>query len=138
LLYIGIRSLDKYERKIIQKYNINYINVNEVNNYPEESLKIIKNFVGNNPTHLSFDVDVMDPSLIPCTGTPVENGLHLEETKFILDEIKDSNIINMDITELNLEIGTNKEKKTSFYNFLTLFDKYFEEKDNLNSNDDNI
>ena len=132
LLYIGIRSLDKYERKVIQKYNIKYINVNEVNNYPEESLKIIKDFIGNDPTHLSFDVDAMDPSLIPSTGTPVENGLHLEETKFILDEVKDSNIINMDITELNLEIGSNKEKKASFHNFLTLFDKYLNIKSDFN------
>ena len=62
----------------------------------------------------------MDPSLIPSTGTPVENGLQLEETKFILDEIKTNNIINMDITELNLDIGSNIEKNISskFYNFI--------------------
>ena len=137
LLYIGIRSLDRYERKIIHKYKIKYINVNEINNYPEESLKIIKNFIGNNPTHLSFDVDVMDPSLIPSTGTAVENGLQLEETKFILDEIKRSNIINMDITELNLDIGSNIEKKISLQNFITLFDKYLEIKSDFSWFKDN-
>ena len=130
LLYVGIRSLDKFEKKVINKYNIKYITTNELNNNPEQSTEIIKEFIGNDPTHISFDVDAMDPSLITSTGTPVAEGLFLEETKFVLDEIKNNNIINMDIAELNLNIGSYKERKNSLLNFLYLFDNYLDVKEN--------
>ena len=74
----------------------------------------------------------MDPSIITSTGTPVAEGLLLEETKFVLDKIKNNNIINMDITELNLNIGSDKEKKNSFLNFLYLFDNYLNIKSDFN------
>ncbi|CAL1532824.1 unnamed protein product, partial [Lymnaea stagnalis] len=42
---------------------------------------------GERPIHLSFDVDSMDPTLIPCTGTPVPGGLTLREAFYIAEEI---------------------------------------------------
>jgi hypothetical protein len=44
----------------------------------------------------------------------------------------------MDITELNLDIGSEYQQLSSLNNFLYLFDKHFEEKDNLNNTSDNI
>ena len=35
----------------------------------------------------------------------------------------------MDITELNLELGTEEQQLSSLNNFLYLFDKYLEKKD---------
>ena len=45
----------------------------------------------------------MDPEIIPCTGTRYNNGLNLINTKKILDKLVDTNIVNIDITEINLE-----------------------------------
>ena len=131
IMYIGIRDINKYEQKIIDKYNIWTITPDEINDDPQECYQIMKSFVGNDPFHLSFDVDCLDPSIIPCTGTPVKNGLQLEQTKDIIDKLLDRhNLINMDITELNLEIGTEYQQLISLDNFLYLFDKHFEEKNN--------
>ena len=139
IMYIGIRDINKYEQKIIDKYDIWTITPDEVNDDPEECYQIMKSFVGNDPFHLSFDVDCLDPSIIPCTGTPVKNGLQLEQTKDIIDKLLDRhNLINMDITELNLDIGSKYQQLTSLDNFIYLFDKHFEEKDNLNNNKHNI
>lgn len=125
ILYIGIRDINKYEKKIISKFNMSYISPEEFNNDPIKSYKLIKSFVGNNPIHLSFDVDCLDPLIIPCTGTAVENGLLLEETKLVIDELSENeNVINMDITELNLELGNKEDKIKSLNNFVYLFDKY--------------
>ena len=52
--------------------------------------------------------------------------LLLDETKFVLDTIKNYNLINMDIAELNLHIGSKNEKRKSLDNFLYLFNNYLD------------
>lgn len=125
LLYIGIRDIDDFEKKVIEDKNIEYISCDEINNEPDISLDKICNFIGNSPVHLSFDVDSMDPKIIPCTGTTFGNGLNFN-TKKILDELYNSNIVNIDITEINLELGNQYEKDLTITNTLHLFDKYFD------------
>jgi arginase len=124
IMYVGLRDLDYYEDKIIKNYNINRISVDDIRFRNTKSINKILNFVGDNPIHLSFDVDVMDPSVIYSTGTSVDNGLYFDETKYILDKLKNKKIVNMDITELNLDIGNNDERFMSLNNTLKLFENY--------------
>jgi arginase len=124
LLYIGIRDIDTYEKEVITKYNINYIKCEELNSNPINTLQKINEFLKDDPYHLSFDVDSLDPSFIPCTGTPVEGGLDLEKTKYILDNLKTKNLVNMDLTELNLELGNKEEQEKTMKNVKYLLDKY--------------
>ncbi len=122
ILYLGIRDLDKYEKIILKEKNIKYIKSREINKSPEMSYDKIKAFVGENPVHFSFDVDGIDPTEMSSTGTTAKNGIHTECAKIILDKMMNElNIVNMDITEFNLEIG-NPEK--SMKNFTNLFEKY--------------
>ena len=125
LLYVGIRDIDSYEEEVIKKYNIKYIKCEEVNSNPEKTLQEIKDFLKDEPYHLSFDVDSLDPCFIPCTGTPVEGGLDLEKTKYILDNLNTKNLVNMDLTELNLELGNQEEQKKTMENINYLMKKYF-------------
>lgn len=119
ILYVGIRDLDDFELEIIDRCNISFITKKEVNTDPHIAALKIKQFIGDDSFHLSFDVDCMDPSIISSTGTPVKNGLLLEPTKIILDKLMTKKtMINMDITELNFKVG-NKEK--SLENTLKLF-----------------
>ena len=67
----------------------------------------------------------MDPKIINCTGTKSKYGLNLN-TKVILDYLKKRNICNMDITELNLELGNNKDKLKTIQNFSKLFENYLD------------
>lgn len=124
LLYIGIRDIDTYEKEVIDKYNIKYIKSEELNSNPKETLQKINEFLGNDYYHLSFDVDGLDPSFIPCTGTAVENGLDLEKTKYILDNLNTKKMVNMDITELNFELGNEEEQEKTMKNIRYLFEKF--------------
>ena len=122
LLYIGIRDIDAYEREIIDRYSINYISVNDFNNNFNETLKKIKYFVGNCPVHLSFDVDSVEPSSIPCTGTTYEKGLSIHNLYLLFRELYNKNIvINCDITELNLELGNTNDKIKSLSNIMYIY-----------------
>jgi len=125
LLYIGLRDLDNFEVDIIKKNNIKQISVDEFNNNElSEIYKKISKFIGNDPIHISFDVDGIDPRHIPCTGTPVNNGLCFSKTKALLDILYHENILNIDITELNLNIGNINEQYLSLQNTVHLFKKY--------------
>lgn len=114
ILYIGIRSIDSYEQKIIQDNNIQVIKTNECNHDTHNVLKKIEKFIDNQPVHISFDVDALDPEIMPCTGTPVKHGLQkntvIQLLQFIIAK---SYVHNLDISELNLDIGDESQQQIS-------------------------
>ena len=118
LMYIGLRDIDPYEKTIIEKYNIKVLTVNDINYNKEVAIDKIKNFIKDSPVHLSFDVDSMDPKYIDSTGTLVERGLYTFQTKEVLKEVLKKNVVNIDICELNLEIG---DEEKSLENILELW-----------------
>lgn len=125
LLYIGGRCWDIFERNLIYKHNIKHIDPAELNDDFDNAVNKILTFAGNSPIHLSFDVDCMDKSLIPSTGTPVFGGIRLETGEKILDILKNNtNIVNVDITELNLELGTHRDAQISGKHTVELFRDY--------------
>ena len=67
----------------------------------------------------------MDKSYIPSTGTAVSGGIEMEIGKNVLRELKNkANVVNIDITELNLDLGSEKEVKESGENTIELFKDY--------------
>ena len=124
ILYVGVRDIDPFEEEIIDKYDINIISIDELHNNNKESWKKISNFTGDNPVHFSFDVDVLDPSIMPSTGTSVKKGLELEPCKVIIDKMKDKNLVSIDLTELNLTVGHIEERAKSIINLSYLFKNY--------------
>ena len=130
LCYIGIRDLDMEEINIINKFNIKKILSEDFNSNTDNVISDLINWIGpntNTPVHLSFDVDSLDPKYIQCTGTKSPNGLELSNIiKFLTIICKKNNIVNVDISELNLyeQDYTNKhysiEKVKSLNNFKLL------------------
>jgi len=125
LLYIGGRCWDIFERDLIYRHNIKHIDPNELNNDFENAMNKILAFAGNSPIHLSFDVDCMDKSLVPSTGTAVKGGIKMDIGKKVLDELrKHTDIVNVDITELNMDLGSDAAVKKSGRNTVELFKEY--------------
>lgn len=124
LLYIGSRCWDIFERNEVYKKNIKFLTPDEINNNFNESLNKIMNFVGNSQVHVSFDVDSIDPKYIPSTGTPVKNGVKLDNAIKILDNLNNTNIVNLDITELNKDLGSKSDGNKSVKNTEILFHKF--------------
>jgi arginase len=126
LLYIGSRCWDIFEVNEVYKDNIKFLTPDEINKNFKGSLNKILNFVGDSPIHVSFDVDSIDPKYIPSTGTPVKNGVELKNAIKILDTLNNKNIVNMDITELNMDLGTNRDGEKSGKNTVVLFKKFLD------------
>ena len=56
--------------------------------------------LGSRPVYLTFDIDCLDPSCAPGTGTPVCGGLTSHQALSILRALEGLNIIGMDIVEV--------------------------------------
>ena len=56
--------------------------------------------VGDNPVYMSFDIDCLDPSFAPGTGTPVCGGLSTYQAQSIIRGLKPLNFIGMDLVEV--------------------------------------
>ena len=52
--------------------------------------------------YISFDIDGLDPSLCPSTGTPVPGGLEFEQTAYMMKKIVESGrtIVGFDLVEV--------------------------------------
>ena len=79
------------------------------------------NFINNRDVHISFDIDIMDPSLISSTGTPEKQGVNMEQIKSIFTFLKGKNVKSMDIVELNPELGDLNETKNNLFEILDSF-----------------
>ncbi len=56
--------------------------------------------VGDRPTYVSLDIDVLDPAFAPGTGTPEAGGLTSRELLAILRSFADLNLVGADIVEV--------------------------------------
>ena len=59
-----------------------------------------RDILGDRPVYLSFDIDCLDPSYAPGTGTPVCGGLTSHQAMAILRKLKGINVIGMDVVEV--------------------------------------
>ena len=53
-----------------------------------------------NPVYLTFDIDCLDPSYAPGTGTPVCGGLTSHQAMSILRGMQGINVVGMDVVEV--------------------------------------
>jgi agmatinase len=60
----------------------------------------IRRHLGDTPVYLTFDIDCLDPSFAPGTGTPVCGGLSSHQALSILRGLQGINVIGMDVVEV--------------------------------------
>ena len=67
---------------------------------PDAIAQRIRDVVGDAPSYLSFDVDVLDPAFAPGTGTPELGGLASWQVQAILRRLRGVAFAGMDIVEV--------------------------------------
>ena len=113
LISFGIRNISKSEIPYLKK-NSHRINIFWAKNKTKWNLNKFIKLIKNKTVYLTFDVDGLDSSIMPATGTPEPGGLFWNETLNIIKiAAKNSNIVGADINELSPIKGFNS------YNFLT-------------------
>lgn len=106
IAYIGLRDVDKGEKKIlsdlgIKAYSMYHVDRYGINSVIEMALEAI-NPGGKGPVMCSYDVDAVDPLFVPATGTPVRGGLTLREALFLSERLAETGkLVALDVVECN-------------------------------------
>ena len=112
IISFGIRNISASEIPCLKK-NYSRINIFWAKDKMKWNLNKFKKMIKGKTVYLTFDVDGLDSSIMPATGTPEPGGLLWDETLNIIKiASKNSNIVGADINELAPIKGFNS------YNFL--------------------
>lgn len=109
LVQVGIRDFCNEELELVENQNerikVFYdASIRRALYRGEQFKDIVQSIINELPSHvyISFDIDALNPSLCPNTGTPVAGGLEIQEAFYILYKLKKSGrtIIGADLNEV--------------------------------------
>lgn len=97
LIQVGIRSMEHNEKSVMNLDNVFFAHEMESDEYWIE--QAIERMTDN--VYITFDLDALDPSILPATGTPEPGGMLWYETlAFLCEVFKEKNVVGFDIVEL--------------------------------------
>lgn len=96
IVQIGIRAIDNSELEFMDKSRVFFAqDIHKDNNWINGSLDLMSDNV-----YITFDIDALDPSIMPATGTPEPGGLMWYQTLDILKKVfQEKNVVGFDIVE---------------------------------------
>jgi arginase len=107
---IGVRDLDDREKKLVAESRVNVFTMKDidrrgVSSVIEQAIETASR--GTAGIHVSFDVDVVDPSLATGVGTPKKGGLTYREAHLCMEMVADSKrLVGLDLVEVNPILDT--------------------------------
>ncbi|MDX3924184.1 MAG: agmatinase [Shinella sp.] len=100
-IQIGIRGSSEYLWEFSYDSGMTVIHAEEVSGLGIPAIiERAKAIVGDGPTYLSFDIDSLDPSFAPGTGTPEIGGLTTREVLELIRGLKGVNLVGGDVVEV--------------------------------------
>jgi arginase len=121
IVYIAVRDLEKPENYLVNKYNVNFIETEDVkkagaSKIAERALQMLDHC---DLIYISFDVDSLDSRISTGTGTPVPNGLTVEEARTLSAELaKSPKVCAFEIVEVNPTLDTENRMAESAFEIL--------------------
>lgn len=110
---IGLRDVDESEKRILRESGVRAFSMTDVDKLgiPRvmgEALAIAG--AGGRPIHVSFDMDGIDPSEAPGTGTPVKGGLSYREAHLAMEMLYESGQLgSIEMVEINPILDTRNQ-----------------------------
>jgi arginase len=102
---LGVRNLDEREKVAVHDSHVHVFTMKEIDRQGIASIaEQAVNLAGNGTAgiHVSFDMDVCDPSIAPGVGTPVKGGLDYREAHMVMEIVADSGLLRaLDLVEVN-------------------------------------
>ena len=104
VVFIGLRTLDDGERQLVHELGLRAYTMEDVDR--RGIVKVAGEALGYlsaiERLHLSFDADVLDPSVAPGVGTPVPGGLSYREAHLLMELLCQSGAVSSaDLVEVN-------------------------------------
>jgi arginase len=102
---LGVRNLDEREKVLVRDSGVRVFTMKDIDRLgvaavAEQALAAVT--AGTAGVHVSFDLDVCDPSIAPGVGTPVKGGLNYREAHLLMELIAESGRLTaLDLVEVN-------------------------------------
>jgi arginase len=102
---IGLRAVDPEEKRLLRELGVKAFTMSDVDklgmvNVMEQARAIAG--ANGRPIHVSFDMDAIDPSEAPGTGTPVKGGLSYREAHLVMEMLHESGQLgSLEMVEIN-------------------------------------
>lgn len=97
VVQVGIRNVCTEEMHNLVPENVFY--AHDIYNAEEWMDKAVERLTQN--VYVTFDLDGLDPSILPATGTPLPGGLQWYPTLRFLDKVfRQRNVVGFDVVEL--------------------------------------
>jgi len=94
LIQLGVRSGTREEFLFARQIGCQY----PIHN--SQDLSLIEQKIRAKNIYISLDLDILDPSVLPGTGTPEPGGISFERLLETLSFLKEGNVVGMDMVEL--------------------------------------
>lgn len=118
VVMIGLRDIDPPEAVILRDLNIKYFTYDEVKERGleiclDESIAYLSHL---DSVHVSFDIDGVNPLILPGVSVPVPDGFTVPDVYRIFERyLSELPVVSMDIVEFNAELD--KDNITSDFVF---------------------
>ena len=101
---IGIRSVDRGEKRLVKEYGLDIYDMRYIDEIGMRRVmeEVLDGVDADTHLHVSFDVDMLDPSIAPGTGTRVPGGVNYREAQLMMEMIADTGLMaSLDLVEVN-------------------------------------
>ncbi|KAF1788684.1 Ureohydrolase domain [Phytophthora cactorum] len=110
LVYVGLRDVDTFERRVIHEKGIKAFSMQEVDRYGigKTMEMALDHLCGKKqrPLHVSYDIDAVDPLVAPSTGTRVRGGLTWREAHYVAEAVAETNLmVGLDMVEITVDMA---------------------------------
>ena len=100
ILHVGARAFVKEELEFLNENKIKTISDKQIRE--GKGPQLLKDHVSTFDTlYSSFDLDVLDPAFAPGVGNPEAVGITSRELFDLINSLKDTKVVGVDIVELN-------------------------------------
>lgn len=106
IVMLGLRDIDPPELEFLKQLNIKYYTWDSIKEIGlekcvAESIAYLSHLKS---VHISFDIDAMDPEIMPGVSVPVPGGFNQDESLFVMSQLmKYLPVVSYDIVEFNAE-----------------------------------
>jgi arginase len=111
--HVGARDIDRGERELIRKLGMRFFTMREIDergmsSCMDEAIAIASQASGGYA--VTFDVDALDPSDAPGSGTLVRGGMTYRESHLALEKIAEAGgMCSLEIVEINTALDVNNK-----------------------------
>lgn len=105
VVIVGARDLDSGERRLLREAGVHVLTMSDIDRRGMEAVTreaLTLALDGAKGLHVSFDIDVVDPSEAPGVGTPVHGGITYREAHLAMEMVAECNrLTSLDMVEVN-------------------------------------